>query len=927
MRLQSFGVIFVVIIVPLILVLSYYLNLQIKTITKQNEYDNDLLSATYDAMSSFEINTANEDLSSVSDSLRTIIEASCNVFTNSLATNLGMSNASKSILEPFLPAVLYTLYDGYYIYSPTKVPTVVTDESGNAVCVGDPGVSVSSSVAGTYTYTRPTKDPTTGIIDPSAPKIKYSDPNFTNKEDFGQQLYIYENDAQNSSTNKNGDSNLPCTTQITPEHTQMKIKNVLKTYMPYSAKYKQGDINVTIVYTLDNYVSIEGTIGNVYYTKSGYLIPIEDGSGNKIINATLYDSDGNADSSKSIFNFNQADAKKYIADGNKVDLTLKYSKGDDTSEFLEVGDSCTISVGNKPVELTKIEGDFEVKETITYLYRDPKDVTDGDTPFDQAKDAIGYSDTVSSETEEVRNKYNYYNYEELERRIVKLNNAYDDANVFLNKISKDTSYNPTTDADLSKYIDNNKKDGFDTSITTDSSKDSIAVALRDFQKRLTTMINNRQSFLDKASAVQYYVDSYIFSSWIQENLGNLKESSIIDIEGLASFTSINGSEEVLYEFLKRENSNVFDLSRATKSLYEITSDSTFYTHKTNVIRNSIQYNLNMAMTTYNNVTASTYEYAMPVLNSEEWEKILTNVSIVSFMQGYSCGLKTYNNYMIVTSSNNEITVNPDDIYYVKKSEFNDENTKYHKIDCKELYNKNTDNDYLSFTSKESKYDKLYDRNNKTYLYDHRNLACYYCINDKNYFDESKDVFRQIDYEAADHKANDDKCKNLQYAYYIAVGKERNNLYKMNAFTNSQGYEIIYMRAGIKPETKTYSGESSLGANKVKSIQITINPLKFKGGTPESVINFAAYTSRGGTPLSETNSSFYTINYSSTISTFNIDVNPNISHSSTLKWANLQFKNQRADSTLSGDNGLTVVGSDDISETLRNYTLCVKIIYK
>lgn len=143
MKLQGFSIMFALIAIPLILVLTYYIQLQVNTITLQNEYDSKLLDATYDAMSSFEINTANEDLSTVSDSLRTIIEASNNVFFNTLATNLGLSNASKSYVEPYIPAVLYTLYDGYYISAPTYVPTVLTDEKGNALVVGDAGVKVS----------------------------------------------------------------------------------------------------------------------------------------------------------------------------------------------------------------------------------------------------------------------------------------------------------------------------------------------------------------------------------------------------------------------------------------------------------------------------------------------------------------------------------------------------------------------------------------------------------------------------------------------------------------------------------------------------------------------------------------------------------------------------------------------------------------
>ena len=131
-----------------------------------------------------------------------------------------------------------------------------------------------------------------------------------------------------------------------------------------------------------------------------------------------------------------------------------------------------------------------------------------------------------------------------------------------------------------------------------------------------------------------------------------------------SFLKVNGSEQVFHEF--NTDIPVFDTDGTfseNNGFTEINVDSPFYTHKLNVIRNSIQYNLNLAMSTYNFQTSDAFQYEMPVLQNKEWERILTNVSIVSFMQGYSCGLKTYNNYMVVSSTNNEVTVDPQNIYY------------------------------------------------------------------------------------------------------------------------------------------------------------------------------------------------------------------------------------------------------------------------
>ena len=146
MKLQHLTVIFAIIFLPIILITSYYIQRQVDTISLQLSYDSSLLDATYDAMTAFEINTANEDLSTVSDSLRSIIDAPTNIFLTTLSTNLGYSNASSSYIQPYIPAILYTLYDGYYIYSPSSSPVVCTDKYGQVISTDSFGVSYSGMV-------------------------------------------------------------------------------------------------------------------------------------------------------------------------------------------------------------------------------------------------------------------------------------------------------------------------------------------------------------------------------------------------------------------------------------------------------------------------------------------------------------------------------------------------------------------------------------------------------------------------------------------------------------------------------------------------------------------------------------------------------------------------------------------------------------
>lgn len=339
MKLQGVSVIFALIVLPLILVLTYYIHLQVDTIEMQNEYDKKLLDSTYGAMSAFELNTANEDLSTVSDSLRTIIDASTNIFMNTLATNFGMSNASNSYLEPYIPAILYTLYDGYYISAPTRTPKILTDTDGNAVYVGDTGLTKSGtdySFKMVHTNEESqnnctdcilTKEPGTGRVTGATAgseghilyndyigmsesaksnlQIKYAQ--LDNKEDYGQLLYLKRGTTNQYTTDVN--------------HAELEIKHILKTYMPYSARYKDTNFDIVAIYTLDNYLTIEGTIKegtqDVYYTKSGYFIP------ETSVEIANIDGKTTPTDTAILLNYNQNDAKKFIEDGNYVEIKLK----------------------------------------------------------------------------------------------------------------------------------------------------------------------------------------------------------------------------------------------------------------------------------------------------------------------------------------------------------------------------------------------------------------------------------------------------------------------------------------------------------------------------------------------------------------------------------------------------------------------------
>ncbi len=176
MKLQHLIIIFLIVMLPLGLIMSQYTSLQIDTLSIKTKYDTALLSSTFDTMSAFELNTINSDASSVVGEEIRDLEAVISTFTTSLATNLGMSNASSATISTYIPALVFGLYDGYYIYA--------------------------------------------------------------------------QNDTETG--------------------------RELKPYVYYTKTYTRGNTNITIAYSLDNYVSIYGTYNGKTISASGYLVIPED---------------------------------------------------------------------------------------------------------------------------------------------------------------------------------------------------------------------------------------------------------------------------------------------------------------------------------------------------------------------------------------------------------------------------------------------------------------------------------------------------------------------------------------------------------------------------------------------------------------------------------------------------------------------------
>ena len=137
MKIQYLAVIFIIIMMPIMTVFSEYIDTQIDIVRKEQLYDNKLSTAASDMINGFQINTMNTTLYTPQSRVNNI-EASVNNFFDSLKTAFEHEGNLASAMKSYVPAVVFTLYDGYYVYSPLKnTLTNVNDKDEDHDGIGD----------------------------------------------------------------------------------------------------------------------------------------------------------------------------------------------------------------------------------------------------------------------------------------------------------------------------------------------------------------------------------------------------------------------------------------------------------------------------------------------------------------------------------------------------------------------------------------------------------------------------------------------------------------------------------------------------------------------------------------------------------------------------------------------------------------------
>lgn len=209
---------------------------------------------------------------------------------------------------------------------------------------------------------------------------------------------------------------------------------------------------------------------------------------------------------------------------------------------------------------------------------------------------------------------------------------------------------------------------------------------KDTDGRWFSLLNGEKWYQDALrggandAAKRYYKEAAEFKTWMYDNkIINLKESDAVDEKGqkLAGLTDENGN--VIYQF---QNRNIFTYNQNDTSIEEPTS--VFNEHRLAIIRRSIEKNLAIAIKNYNNYTGVTTDFQMPKLKEDEWDCILNNVCMISFLQGLSIGGKIYNGYSIISNNLNEEVVTEDSIYIAEKNDTLGNPGSYYKIGDKTI---------------------------------------------------------------------------------------------------------------------------------------------------------------------------------------------------------------------------------------------------
>ena len=290
-----------------------------------------------------------------------------------------------------------------------------------------------------------------------------------------------------------------------------------------------------------------------------------------------------------------------------------------------------------------------------------------------------------------------------------------------------------------------------------------------------------EQITDNDNAVEYYAEAYNLKTFIEGNLLGLRTSNAVLIGNEnedGTIETVNASDVFgdypIFEELESRYNN--DNQTCIEE-----EDSYFNSHRMDVIKYTVERNLSIAITNFNNVSSASANFRMPELMDDEWATITNDVSVISFLQGLPIGSKIYNGYSIITNNKNKELVSDDDIYIVTTD------GTYHDIRDSDLYVTGSG----SLTIQSGRYDMDFERETligedqtnyyyfPAFIQNQRPTlltACYgSLVTRRNIVSES--IFDAVK----------DARNELKSVYYTALGRERFGMYRVENSSDMSTY--------------------------------------------------------------------------------------------------------------------------------------------
>lgn len=225
-----------------------------------------------------------------------------------------------------------------------------------------------------------------------------------------------------------------------------------------------------------------------------------------------------------------------------------------------------------------------------------------------------------------------------------------------------------------------------------------------------------------------------------------------------------------YNLLNQSDWDVPDYLKISETNDPEDENSAFVQHKRKIIKNKIENVLNSSITAYSEKTFGR-SYKMPRLSEEDWQKVYNNISMISFFQGKNIGLTKYNGYCVLNSTNSNEYVNSNLMYFI-----DEESKTYHDIRCTqkgENLKGYKVGDFKKVKRERKVIKKTEDgKEEKTieyyFEYNHKELACYNCINGSLNTDET--VYDYVNSSSTSNK--------IKTEYWTSLARERHNTAKI-----------------------------------------------------------------------------------------------------------------------------------------------------